>query len=448
MNKVAVFFIITFFSLTSVFAKNKGYFDSGNGSEYLDFSNMNKEFKITSLMNSAIANDAKATKIFIASGAEVNQKNIAGATALHLAVRNNSFESAQVLIENGAKVNERDSEGWTPLMRASLAGNQKMMTLLMENGAKVWEQNRFGETALMHTAMADCYECGKLILEKDDGRNNVLVNDQAKQSLQIVNKRYNEPFIELITAKLNGGEVLALDDTSSLDKKPTTKTKNTSKDAQDGTLVQLVYVFTGKTITKEEMNEIGKSIYDSSKQEKEKSKKIKLKDNKIEDKKPVVETKPTETKPVETKPTEIKPAKKENSYSFDGSKKSSEEVKNEAEKIKAEIKEQAKEEKKKTIVEPTKQKEEIKPVSYSFTGTKKKLEEQKIDTKNVIIEDNQVKNSTKPAYNFTGKNKSVPSFNSGIEEKRNNMKIINNNDKLNPDKVEYTLKNDGKLLNK
>ena len=145
-------------------------------------------------MNSAIANDAKAAKIFIASGADVRQKNIAGATALHLAARNNSFETAQVLIENGARVNERDFEGWTPLMRASLAGNQKVMKLLIEHGAEIWSQNNYGETPLMHTAMADCHECGKLILENTDRQrsDSSLINNQIKQSLQIVNKKTNK----------------------------------------------------------------------------------------------------------------------------------------------------------------------------------------------------------------------------------------------------------------
>ena len=194
LKKVVLSLSIVFISFSQVFAKAK--------SEYLELSNTNKEFQITSLMNSAIANDVKATEIFIASGANVNQKNIAGVSPLLLASRNNSYEVAEVLLKSGANVNEKDNEGWTPLMRASLSGNKKMMELLIKNGANIWGTNSYGETALLHTAMADCYECGKLILENTHNKN-YLINTQIGKSLQIVNKRYNEPFINMLKEEMN-----------------------------------------------------------------------------------------------------------------------------------------------------------------------------------------------------------------------------------------------------
>lgn len=252
-ERLIIFFSIVFIGISSAFAQTQ--------SEYLELSNMNKEFQITSLMNSAIANDAKAAEIFIASGASVNQKNIAGATPLHLAARNNSYETAEILLNNGANVNEKDIDGWTPLMRASLAGNPKMMALLIKYGANLWDQNTHGETPLLHSAMADCYECGKLILDNTN-KKDYLTNTQMGRSLQIVNKRYNEPFINLLKDKMNSGTVLTLNTKNEIDSAKTVQQAKTINDnADSGDITQIVYIFTGRKISKSEMEKIGQNNY-------------------------------------------------------------------------------------------------------------------------------------------------------------------------------------------
>lgn len=410
-------------------------------------------------MNSAITNDAKATKIFIASGADVNQKNLAGVTALHLAARNNSFESAQILIENGAEVNEKDSEGWTPLMRASLAGNSKMMQLLIENGAQIWIQNNFGETALMHTAMADCYECGKLIAN-NDMPNNYLTKSQIKQSLEIVNKRYNEPFIKLLSQYANIETILVLD-SDVTDKKDLTKA--VSKDtAKSGTITELIYNFTGKISSIDKTSVVEKTtkpIVKDTIVESSKYKLIQPTDSKITTEKPVdiktgketVKT-PTEAtkyklsqqngskivteKPImiiredqETTDTNKDTLVKTSKYKFI--------QKNEIEKEKNEP------------IKTKKTEVENKPTTYSFTGTEKKLDKTKEENES-NKEQTKYKLNSLPLKSETKKEKNTDknySFNSGMEEKKKNMKLINNNDKLNPDNLNYKLKSDEKPLN-
>lgn len=565
LGKIVILFTlltVIFICFDKAFAEEKGYFDLQNGSEYLGFSNMNKEFDITSLMNSAIANDAKAAKIFIASGANVRQKNIAGATALHLAARNNSFETAQVLIENGAKVNERDFEGWTPLMRASLAGNQKIIKLLIENDAEIWSQNNYGETPLMHTAMADCYECGKLILDSSDRRrsDSSLINNQIKQSLQIVNKRYNEPFIALLNGNIgnSSSQPLTIGD-SAYDNVNKSMNKNDINDEMEvGNITQLVYIFTGKTISKEKMQEIGKSEYNTSikEQKKNKNKKeinnapivvdldseivepkannniSKEKDKKLKQEPKIENIKKEEsenTSKYKLNPTLSKPVIEE------------EKVVEKKENIKIDKVEKTKETNK--IIEVVEDKKEIKP-AFTFKGNKKSIEEIKLEKKfvkpneapiknkiekNVIVEESEGEskyklnpNLSKPVieeetkkqkivedktntkfklknkentlnhreveikevanknnYKFDSKSQSVIekpingsnnikpskgknkkdykiksadkqsfSFNSSMEDKKKGMKLINNNDKLNPDYTEYSLQSDEKPLNK
>lgn len=254
-KKLYLFILIFLCAAGKVNGAEGGYFNVQSGSEYLGFANMNKEFKITSLMNSAIANDFKATKIFITSGSNVNEVNIANVSALHLAARNYAFESAKVLIESGANVNAKDSEGWTPLMRASLNSDEKLMKLLLENGASIWTKNIFGDTALVHAAMADCYECGKLLLDNANSKRGS-TKDQIRKALDITRKRYNEPFIELLTEHLSSGELLILSSST----KPISIVDNENLLATGESITIIIYNFLGKTINASELDELNKSV--------------------------------------------------------------------------------------------------------------------------------------------------------------------------------------------
>ncbi|HSQ98202.1 MAG TPA: ankyrin repeat domain-containing protein [Rickettsiales bacterium] len=281
LNK-KLFLIIYIFvsSFSQVFGADEGYFDVQNGSEYLGFANMNKEFNINSLMNSAMVNDYKATKIFIASGADVNEVNIANVSALHLAARNYAYESAKVLIENDAKVNAIDLEGWTPLMRASLNGDKKIMELLISNGANIWAQNKFGDTALVHTAMADCYECGKLIMEQKNEQT-TLVKIQARKSLNIAKKKYNKEFIDLLTKYLSDGTTLTISTLEESDDINKIKNIENTDIVTEENITKIIYKFLGKSITASELEEINRSMKINKGQEKKKEIKIDKKSSNI-----------------------------------------------------------------------------------------------------------------------------------------------------------------------
>lgn len=261
--------------MTSVFAisnSSAGYFDVPAGSQYLGLSNMNKEFRITSLMNSAIINDYKAAEIFINTGANVNDKNIASVTALHLASRNEAHETAQILLRHGAIVDPRDNEQWTPLMRASLAGDLEMIKILMGYGAGAWNQNEFGDTPVVHATMADCYECVKYILENaGDYPYPSLLTLQLKKALDIANKRYNEPLIKLLKDMLDNinkkYSKTGFGDSDNLNPDGDGRYKNGGNQYDiDGTrtIVELVYVFMGRTISVKDIEEMGKKAYINS----------------------------------------------------------------------------------------------------------------------------------------------------------------------------------------
>lgn len=280
MNKKIVSFLaIACTGLSNAYATSlasPGYYDVPKTDEFLGLTNMNKEFKVTSLMNSAIINDYKAAEIFINTGANVNDRNIANVTPLHLASRNAAHETAQILLRYGAIVDPKDNENWTPLMRASLAGDLEMIKILMGYGANAWNQNNYGDTPVVHAAMADCYECVKYILE-NAGENPypTMLNTQLQKALDIANKRYNEAMIKLLKDQMNKNNGYGSDrynngkfnagDNDNLNPYGDGSMQNGQygQYGLDGTntLVELVYIFMGRTISAQEIQAMGKQAY-------------------------------------------------------------------------------------------------------------------------------------------------------------------------------------------
>lgn len=122
---------------------------------------------LNSLMSAVASNDIGGVRFFSKGGAAlINQRNIGGATALHISCREKNFEIASLLIENGADVNVADNENWTPLMRASLAGADDIVELLLSKSADASVLNSVNESAITHAANSDCDHCLKLIFEK------------------------------------------------------------------------------------------------------------------------------------------------------------------------------------------------------------------------------------------------------------------------------------------
>ena len=274
IKKSISFLAIACTSISNVFASSlasPGYYDiPNNNNEVLGLTNMNKEFNITSLMNSAIINDYKAAEIFLNTGANVNDINIANVTALHLASRNGSHETAQILLRYGAIVDPIDQEGWTPLMRACLAGDLEMIKILMGYGANAWTQNNDGNTPIVLATMADCYPCVKYILE-NGGKAPYpsLLSTQLQNALDIANKRYNEPLIKLLKDALNNlnaysknsGSLNSNDNFNPYDSNLNNKNSGRYIVDSTGTIVELIYIFMGRTISASEIQAMGQQAY-------------------------------------------------------------------------------------------------------------------------------------------------------------------------------------------
>jgi len=124
---------------------------------------------ITALMTAVVNDDIEGVKFYSKGNARsINKKNIGGATALHIAARNNNSGVVKILLENGAKVNVIDNEGWTPIMRAASVGGDDIMNVLAKNDAKIDNFNSAGDSALIYSASADCVKCLKVIFDNYD----------------------------------------------------------------------------------------------------------------------------------------------------------------------------------------------------------------------------------------------------------------------------------------
>ena len=112
--------------------------------------------------------EKKDVKELIDMGADVNQKDKDGWTALMCASYRGCKEVVELLIEKGADVNAKTNGGKTALMEASAYGDKEIIELLIQNGADVNQKNNNGQNAMM---LADNEEIKKVIIEAVKKRN-------------------------------------------------------------------------------------------------------------------------------------------------------------------------------------------------------------------------------------------------------------------------------------
>lgn len=151
---------------------------------------------ISSLMSAVVSGDIDGVRFFGKAGKSlVNQRNIGGATALHIAARERNLEIIRILIEDGANVNIADNEGWTPLMRAAMAGDRDIVTLLLQKGAEAQTLNSLKESTIIHSALSDCNDCLQSMFENFNFiklMDNKLLQDQLNQAYVIARNHDNQ----------------------------------------------------------------------------------------------------------------------------------------------------------------------------------------------------------------------------------------------------------------
>jgi uncharacterized protein len=110
--------------------------------------------------------DKDALRALIAKGANVNETEGDGSTALHWASYHDDLQSAEALLKAGAKVNAANDLGATPLWNASQNGSEAMVRRLLDAGANPNLALLAGETPLMVAARTGNPVVAELLIAK------------------------------------------------------------------------------------------------------------------------------------------------------------------------------------------------------------------------------------------------------------------------------------------
>jgi len=127
-----------------------------------------------------------------------------GATALHVACRNNKVDVIRVLLENGADPNSVDDFGQTPLIELMLMENDGNVTaaieLLLEHGADINAKDSEDTTALMFACLSNNKNAVDVLLEN---RADIHLRDfMGRTALQIAQEKGNGEIVEAIEAAI------------------------------------------------------------------------------------------------------------------------------------------------------------------------------------------------------------------------------------------------------
>ena len=107
----------------------------------------------TLLLETVLLDDSAAVRVVLAEGADANERDADGTTALHHAARIGALEVAELLLAAGAEVDARTRYGVTPLALAAASGSPELLTRLIEAGADPDATSREGQTVLMNAAL-------------------------------------------------------------------------------------------------------------------------------------------------------------------------------------------------------------------------------------------------------------------------------------------------------
>ena len=107
--------------------------------------------RVDTLWAATQSGNAEAVGRHLANGADPNQPDAAGLTALSWAALLGQVDAAATLIDGGADIYAADSDGYTALHNAAFMGEANMARLLIENGADIHSKSQNGDTPLSVT---------------------------------------------------------------------------------------------------------------------------------------------------------------------------------------------------------------------------------------------------------------------------------------------------------
>ena len=120
---------------------------------------------VTALIGSAENGHIELVSMLLEAGADVHRKSGLGYTALTFAAFGGYAEIAALLIERGANINHRGKNGITPLQAGARSGNAETVRQLLSAGADANARDDRNRTALMMAMSSGNVEIVDLLLE-------------------------------------------------------------------------------------------------------------------------------------------------------------------------------------------------------------------------------------------------------------------------------------------
>ena len=149
------------------------------------------------LISASKNGDVEKVKTMITKGADVNEKDSYGSTAIIYAVKSGNCDCVNILIKSGADTNIRNIEAWTPLLMATKAGNVAIVKTLLDNGTDPNLKGLCGNwTPLMRAVYDNHPEIAQALLKKNADVN--AQNDHGKTALDIAKAFERNDMIQLL----------------------------------------------------------------------------------------------------------------------------------------------------------------------------------------------------------------------------------------------------------
>lgn len=129
----------------------------------------NPSLSLSELAMECIHGDIKTVAQLLERGADINdQKNLIGATPLHLVCSIGNTHLVQLLVEKKAIIRP-NINGDTPFLIAASAGNVQVMDILLQKKAFIHELNQNQQTALILATISSKFEAVSFLITKKHG---------------------------------------------------------------------------------------------------------------------------------------------------------------------------------------------------------------------------------------------------------------------------------------
>ena len=137
-------------------------------------------------------------KLLLDSDADVNAKDKDDGTPLHCATKRGYTEIVKLLLNGGADVNAKDEDGRIPLHWAAYNGHTEIVKLLLDKGADVNAQKKNGETSLHDAIYLGHIETVNLLLDRGADVN--ATTEKGETPLNIATAKRRDEVIAILTA--------------------------------------------------------------------------------------------------------------------------------------------------------------------------------------------------------------------------------------------------------